>query len=291
MKASLLYKEFVLGGHMLALGTAGIAATSALLMQHNPTFNLLLMAYLFSYGAYSINRRAEMQQDMISNPERTSHLASRSKFIPLISSAYLLLGYILAITVNIYFFTVLLLPLILAFAYSIGSKRLEKLIGARRLKDKLLVKNVVISLSWALIPFIVSLYYLKLSVAIIPISLFIFFRLMLNTIFFDVRDVEADRRFGVSTVPVVLGINKSFKAMELSDIASALIIILSSVANIIPSYSILLVVTSLYSFYYRHVATRDNEKMNILCDLVADGEYLLWAPVLLAGRLLSGLVV
>ena len=68
-------KELVYGGHMLALGTASIAASSAILLGRSPTFLLLLMAYLFSYGAYMLNRGSEVTQDSISNPGRTNYLS------------------------------------------------------------------------------------------------------------------------------------------------------------------------------------------------------------------------
>ena len=67
-----LAKEVVYGGHFLALGTSSIAASSAILLGKTPTLDLLLMAYLFSYGAYMLNRGSEVDQDRISNPGRTN---------------------------------------------------------------------------------------------------------------------------------------------------------------------------------------------------------------------------
>ena len=72
-----VYRELVMGGHILALGTASIAAASAIMLGGKPTAVLLVMAYLFSYGAYMMNRKAEMEEDAVSNPVRTGYLSRR----------------------------------------------------------------------------------------------------------------------------------------------------------------------------------------------------------------------
>ena len=202
---------------MLALGTASIAAASAILLGRSPTFLLLLMAYLFSYGAYMLNRGSEVTQDSISNPGRTNYLSGRSKYLSLISAVSFGIGYVIAFFTNLIFFFALIVPLALALVYSIGSKKLTGLIGAKRLKDKLLVKNLAISFGWSLIPVLVGLYYKSLPLLLLSFVPFIFFRLMSNTIFFDVRDVKADGAYGVRTIPVVYGKALSYNIMNLFD--------------------------------------------------------------------------
>ena len=53
------------------------------------------MAYLFSYGAYMLNRGSEVVQDSISNPARTDFLQGRSKYLNAISGASFGLGYLI----------------------------------------------------------------------------------------------------------------------------------------------------------------------------------------------------
>jgi 4-hydroxybenzoate polyprenyltransferase len=191
-----VYRELVMGGHILALGTASIAAASAILLGGNPTAVLLIMAYLFSYGAYMMNRNAEMEEDAVSNPVRTGYLARREKYLPAITLTCFATGYLLAALTNVIFFLALLLPLFLSLLYSVGSRRLVPLLGARKLKEKLLFKNVTISFGWSLIPLLVALYYQRAGLELLLIAPFIFLRLMLNTILFDVRDLEGDKASG-----------------------------------------------------------------------------------------------
>src|SRR5712692_3307060 len=90
------YRELVMGGHILALGTASMAVASAILLGFRPTLPLLTMAYLFSYGAYAMNRSVELKADAVSHPRRTGYLARRGRYLPLISFGCFAAGYLLA---------------------------------------------------------------------------------------------------------------------------------------------------------------------------------------------------
>jgi 4-hydroxybenzoate polyprenyltransferase len=278
-------RELVLGGHLLALGTASIAASASLLMGQKPTLPLLVMAYLFSFGAYMLNRASEMDEDSVSNPVRTRYLGGRRKYLPAITAGSFVIGYSLAALRNLVFFTALLVPLLLALVYSIGSRRLVKYVGARRLKDTLLVKNVAISFGWSLIPILVGFYFLSLPSILFGIGVFIFLRLMVNTILFDTRDAKGDQMFGVRTLPTVYGPTRAFALMTLFDSASALVLVLLVLTGSLPSYALVLLLLTLYSFGYRALARRPGANLNFVCDVVADGEYLMWGPLILLGKL------
>lgn len=279
-------KELVYGGHFLALGTSSIAAACAILLGKNPTVSLLLMAYLFSFGAYMLNRGSEVSQDSISSPDRTNYLQGRSKYLTAISATVFGIGYVIAYFTNLIFFLALLAPLVLAVAYSVGSKKLARVLGAKRLKDKLLVKNIAISFGWSLIPLLVGLYYRSITLVLLSVAPFIFFRLMSNTIFFDLRDVKADSAYGVRTVPVIYGASRAYLFMNLFDCLSALYVVSLVLVRTLPLFSAVMVVFPLYSVAYRFLAARPNSNLSFLCDVIADGEYLLWGPVLFLGKIL-----
>lgn len=279
-------RELVYGGHLLALGTSSIAAAAAILLGRPPTMVLLVMAYLFSYGAYMLNRGAEVTQDSISDPARTSFLQSRSKYLMTISGASFAIGYVLAATVSFVFFLALLAPLVLALAYTVGSKKMVRFIGAKRLKDKLLVKNIVISFAWSLIPVLVGLYYASLPIALFAFSPFVFLRLMSNTVFFDLRDVLADREFGVRTAPAVYGSDFSYKMMDGFDILSVAYVFFLIAVHLFPLYSLIMASLPVYSLIYRWLSRNPGSDLSFLCNFVADGEYILWGPLLFFGKII-----
>jgi 4-hydroxybenzoate polyprenyltransferase len=282
-------KEIVYGGHLLALGTVAIAACSSLLIERAPTFQLLLMAYLFSFGAYMLNRSSDFNEDKLSAPSRTDHLGRRAPQLRKIALLSFCIGYALAATTaNMLFFLALVMPLVLALGYTVGSKRLRGLIGTTRLKERLLVKNLVTSFGWSLIPLLVGLYFQDLIGAeLLAFAAFVFLRLMSNTIFFDVRDVRADSVSGVRTIPIVYGARKTYSAMLLIDLLSAASLIISVLLlRILPPVVTPLLVLPAYSVAYRYLAQKPGADIGFLCDVVADGEYLLWIALFVLGYFL-----
>jgi 4-hydroxybenzoate polyprenyltransferase len=283
---SIAYRELVLGGHLLALGTASIAAAAALVFGKSPTLALLVMAYLFSFGAYMMNRSAEMDKDLASHPERTNYLAARRRILPAVVAASFLVGYVLAATVSWIFFLALLAPLALSLLYSVGSKRLVGLIGTTNLKQKLLLKNVSISLGWSLIPILVGFYFGAFDLPLLLLGPFIFLRLMTNTIVFDIRDAEGDRENAVRTLPTELGVPRSFQVVGAIDAASAAYLVLLLAIGLVPSYALTLMLLPIYSTIYRAFAIRSRANLGFICDFVADAEYALWGPLIYLGKIL-----
>ncbi|MDG7005724.1 MAG: UbiA family prenyltransferase [Nitrososphaerota archaeon] len=279
------YRELVLGGHLLALGTASIAGAAAYLFGRSPTPVLLVMAYLFSFGAYMMNRSAEMDQDLASHPERTSYLARRRRALPAVVAGAFLVGYTLAATVSLVFFVALLVPLALSLLYSVGSKRLVGLIGTRNLKQKVLLKNFTIAFGWSLIPVLVGLYFGAFDAPLLLLGPFIFLRLMTNTIVFDIRDAEGDRQNGVETLPTRLGVPRSFDVVALIDAGSAAYLVALLAAGLLPAFSLSLLALPVYSAIYRGFAMRSGADLAFICDAVADAEYVLWGPLIYLGKL------
>jgi 4-hydroxybenzoate polyprenyltransferase len=282
--AARAYKELVYGGHLLALGTSSMAATVAIILGKFPSWDLLVMAYFFSLGAYSINRISDFDQDAVSHPDRTAYLKGRRGALKGIAAGCFAFGYFLALLRNFVFFSALLVPLVLAVAYSVGSGRMKSALGVSRLKEVTLVKNVTISFGWSLIPILVGLYYLDVPLDVLAMAPFIFLRLMVNTIFFDQRDIDADAKFGVKTLPVKLGLAGSTRAMDVLDLASGAYIIAVVAAAVVPFFALALLVFVPYSFAYRAYAKSGRHK-DSLRDLAADGEYLLWGVVTYIGHL------
>ena len=271
---------------MLAVGTASIAAASTVLLGVTATPLLLVMAYLFSYGAYMMNRTTEMDQDAVSHPDRTALMGGRRKYLPAITGGCFLLGYGFALTVNYVFFAALLVPLAFALAYSVGSKRLVRVMGVAKLKDKLLIKNLFVSLGWALVPVMVGFYYLKFEQAVLLMGVLIFLRLMVNTLIFDVRDIEGDKAAGIRTVPVVYGADATYRVMASID-ALALAFLAAAVGlGLLPAPAAVLGALPAYSLAYAFLAKRQKARLSFICDVLVDGEYLIWGPLMYLGAAL-----
>jgi 4-hydroxybenzoate polyprenyltransferase len=278
-----VYNELVYGGHLLSLGTASITATASVILGRSPPVDLLVIAYLFSHAAYTLNRASEVDQDTISHPERTAFVNERRRVLRSIVPVYFLVGFALALMRNLFFFLVLLIPLALSGLYSIGSERFVKLAGARRFKEKLVVKNVTVAGAWSLIPLIVCLYFPQVSLAPLLIAPFIFLRILSNTVFFDIRDMSADISFGTRTIPSMYGLRTASIFMQATDITAFCYLAIVTFYGLVPFFALTLAVFPIYSFLYRYLS-RFVDK-DVIRDLIADGEFALWAPAIYLAKI------
>jgi 4-hydroxybenzoate polyprenyltransferase len=96
---------------------------------------------------------------------------------------------------NFFSFAIALLPLVIAFLYSIC-----------KLKRFFLVKNILIAIAICASVLIVPAYYENWTGVWGMLFLFFFIMMLTNTILFDIKDIRGDSVFGIHTLPGVLGI-------------------------------------------------------------------------------------
>lgn len=274
-----IWSEFVYGGHLLSLGAVSIVYTAAVLLDINITWDFLVIVYLGSYASYIYNRYREFDKDFFTNPARTKHLEKYVKYIPIIIA----LSTLIIIGIFLYFnkITALLFALFLfslSFSYSILFKDISKrIIG---------FKNFYISLGWALLVVLLGIYYsLPIAWSILLVALFVYLRLYLNTNFFDIKDIESDKKEKLLTLSVVFGQKKLITILNLINILTGLPIIIGVFLHFLPIYSLTLLFTIPYAFYYLNTKKRENNRF--LYYVIADGEYILWPIFILSSKILS----
>lgn len=272
---------------MLGLGTSALAFTAALLLGYTPAPGLLLTAYLFTYASYTLNRKKEWQQDLISFPERTQYILRRAHYINIIITACYVTAFVIAFLTSLIFFAALLIPLILSYLYNVGSKRFVPIIGVSRIKEKLLVKNIVVSAGWGLAAFLTLIYYSgPFSATVLAVFAFITFRLFVNTVFCDIRDVKGDADTGIKTLPIVLGVRRTRFLLIIINTLSGLFVLLSVSAGLLPPMAHLVNLVTLYAYYYILRSFSPKANMAYLTDFVADGEMLVTVPLAILGRMM-----
>jgi 4-hydroxybenzoate polyprenyltransferase len=109
--------------------------------------------------------------------------------------------------------------------------------------------------------------------------------MFINTTFFDIKDVKADKKAGLKTFPVVFGNDNTKLFLIFLNLLSITPIIIGVYLNLLPLYSIALLITVIYAFLYlnkRKLFTNQTTLYNV----VVDGEFIFWLPYILIGRLL-----
>ena len=273
---NLAWNEFIYGGHLLSLGAVSVVFTSAVLLNIKTTWDCLAIVYLGTQSVYLYNRYKEFKKDTSTNPKRTKYIKRYVKYIPLIVFSFSFTTIAIVVLFNKFLvFTFGLFLLLIGIFYSESLKRFTKKIIA--------FKNFIVSLIWASLVIFLALYYASSwNLALILIITFVFLRLFLNTIFFDIKDIKSDKAEGLLTLPIVYEKTK-LKLMYylyLINILSAFPIIIGIVFKRLPQFSIGLLLTIPYSFYYLRKINETNVNFNFISYVFVDGEYLLW-PILI----------
>mgnify|MGYP000052318336 CR=1 FL=1 len=85
-------------------------------------------------------------------------------------------------------------------------------------------------------------------ISLLLLFLFVFLRWIINTAFFDVKDIEADKKDNLKTFPVVLG-NKNFlRFIHILNLFSFSPIIIGVYFDTLPSFTLALCLFYFYSF-------------------------------------------
>ena len=165
---------------------------------------------------------------------------------------------------------IILFPFCIGIVYSIK-------ISNFRLKDVTGVKNITVALSWAVIGGFLPSTVSDLSpIAIMLIFYFAFSKLFINTVLFDVRDIEGDRINNVKTIPVVFGMKNTRRFLLILNSTLIPWLIHSYTGGFFHRYIPVLIFGIIYGYWYILHFCRDGLKIGRSIDLLVDGE---WIPL------------
>jgi 4-hydroxybenzoate polyprenyltransferase len=189
------------------VGMTGFFQTFAgyILLGGIPNLSLCLAVSLMTFSVYNLNKLTDIKEDSINAPERMKFLAGkRAQMLYVSLGAYVLSAAIAFLTLPSAL-PVVFIPLA---ANTLYSSRLIPSIP--RLKDIPVMKNVTVALSWAFVCTLMPGIEMNEPVkAVMPVVYFMIARVFINTVIFDIRDVDGDRANGIRTLPVIMGERKT----------------------------------------------------------------------------------
>lgn len=179
-------------------------------------FILILATVLIASGGYIINDINDIRSDIINKPNKVivgkkiSTKAADYLYLSLNFSG-LVLGYYLSYSINNNsFFAIFIIASLLSYLY------------ATKLKKKLFIKNLTVSILVFLGIFIVAIYdivpatntynskeQLLVFTIVLKISSFAFLLTLAREIIKDITDIQGDKKLKINTIPIALGQKKS----------------------------------------------------------------------------------
>jgi len=237
---------------------------------------LLLAAFFVTFTVYNLNKLTDKEEDSVNLPERGDYVQGNERLLLLLSIFSYFIALLLGFLVNFLTMPVLLFPFIVGIFYSM---RIHPKLP--RLKDIVGVKSSIVATSWAVITTFIPAICSQNASTIVPLIFYFFFiKLFVNTILFDVRDIDGDKKSGVKTIPVTIGRSKTKKLLLAIHSSLMAWLAISVLLGLFSRYLPVLIFCIVYGYWYINHFCNKNEKIRgFSLDLLVDGEWLFVAAL------------
>jgi len=260
---------------LLSLNAAMVVVFGFFLYSSRIMPDLLLAAFLVTFGVYGLNKVTDKNEDSINRPET---VPKNSGYYVLFSIASMLIGFLIGLLEGIIAFTVLFAPIIIGVIYSL---RLSKSIP--RLKEIIGVKSLAVATIWALTGSLLpnSILTAKRDASVVVFT-YIFIRIFVGTILFDVLDKKGDLASGINTIPIRLGRYKTKKLLIFVNSFGMILLVYCLATGIFIQFLPALLFGVLYGYLAIWFFFKDNCK-RFTAELMLDAE---WLPIIIITGLL-----
>lgn len=273
--------EFIHGGHLLSLGGISIVYVSSALLKIGITWDFVVVVYLLIELIYQYNHYKEFQVDQLCNPERTSHIKKYISILPFLLFVLFALLISIPFVFNKSYSSIIFVSflLLLGFIYSHYLKKItKKIIG---------FKSYFVALMWTSLIVFMALYYsvsLTMISSLVLVSSFVFLREFVGIAFSDIKDMETDKEEGLRTLAIVFGKERLIDILNIMNILAVVPIVLGIYFNIFPQFSIILLLTVPYTFYYLQKAKSRMANISYLTSTLVNSEDLWWTAYIIIGK-------
>jgi 4-hydroxybenzoate polyprenyltransferase len=225
-----------------AINAVCVSLITFYLIGHPILFSILLTVFSGTLLIYTLNRYTDREEDIINNPHRLWFLERYGKATLTIAAGLYIISLFFLLQLKLAAFVIALLPLIIAILYSMF-----------RLKKVFLLKNISVSSGLLCAVLIVFVIFGDFTIFSLLLAVFFFLAFLVNTIICDIKDIEGDVRYNISTLPGIYGLRKTKMVCYFLLLLGALMI---PALILFTPRSYLLLVYSLYTGIY--IAFADN---------------------------------
>lgn len=253
----------------LSLDSVAMLWVSFIFFDVVPIPTLLCAMFLVVYSVYTFNRLTDHEEDVLNAPERSVFVKGNERFMLYTAIASYIVALVLGWIENPFAALILTFPIMLGWVYS---KNVFSMLGLPRLKDIFIMKNLTISIGWAVcVVFLPILYTSGNAVVVLLFFSFFIIKIFINSVLFDVRDVKGDSLCGVKTIPVVIGIKRTCHLLLILN--SLLTVLICIFSDFISRYLPILLISIVYGYGYIIYFCREPSRDRILFDVFVDEEW------------------
>ena len=232
---------------------------------------LLLAAFCLAMSVYSLNRVSDLEEDSINAPDKGRFIKKNRDYLLFASIEFIDIAVVLALFTNPVAITVILFAFCVSVFYGLGSRRF-------RLKNVLFLKNMTVAGTMATAAVLLPLaVHANIVFVVLMVAYFIFLKTLIEGVLHDARDIEGDRKAGVGSVPVALGINKTRNLLLLLNSTLVVWLAFALFQAIFYPYIAVLIFSLLYGYWVILRFTRTGAKTSRVWYSLVAGEWIILA--------------
>lgn len=271
---------FMYGGFLTAMALPLLVLCMTLLMDEPLSWQALAISYLLPLIIYGHDYYMGRDSDAASNPERAIVVGRKAgTFLFVLAAEGLLLAALLLMAGNLGLLVFILMLLTGGIAYPAFFKNVTRTIPG--------FKSIYVSFIWAAAAaFMPFFQYSKGSGIFFALMFaFIFLKTMINVIFFDIKDIEADRNKGLKTIPALLGKEGTLRSLYGLNLITLAPILLGVYWGSLPAPALAWLGLPVYVAYYLYRGRKSDEKgIRRISYVLAESETLLWLILIVFGK-------
>ncbi|WP_135611426.1 UbiA family prenyltransferase [Methanococcoides sp. AM1] len=273
-----LWRDFIYGGHIFAFGAICVAFMCSILFVIPVTWDFLIIIYLMFYIIYLYDYFNGTEDDHKTNSKRAEYFReNNSRTLALILYGSIIsIAFIYVLYSDIPNMLIGFAILILGLTYQAYFKAITKKITA--------FKNIFVSLVWAILVYVMFMYYsYPITTEALIMSAFVFLRMTGIQILFDIRDIEGDKKKGLRTLPAIYGYKKGLLTLIAINFITVILLIYETYIQVLPPVALMIVPVMFYSQnYLQKVNKSRNDHKNYL---FAAGEPFIWFILIFSGSM------
>lgn len=273
-----LSRGLILTDVYASLNAALVAAIFMAL--HGPGAGLEAAAIIFAeaLAVYALNRQVDEEIDAINNPERTAFLC-RNRMLVLVPALALFLAaaaYALAASSAAFAVVAAIFAASMLYSFPLLPAPLVRVLGFARLKEALVLKNVSVGAMYGMFVFIPAfLASAAVDWGVAALFAFITLRFFIVSTVFDLRDVEGDRKLGISTIPLALGAERTAGLLQVLNAASVAVVLGAFLISAAPRQLLAVAaITAIFGSYYINETQKPRADLRFICGYVAEADIL-----------------
>lgn len=271
-------------GVIIGFSMAGLAIIINVLLSEPFSFHLTLVWFSITSGLYTANRLIESDKDAAIDNIISSAVSTYKSTLLVFSVSMSLLGIFLAFYEKMELGLLVVLTILYFTLYTTNLKKIAFKKGGRRLKDYLGVKSLMVGIGLSFVVLYTGTYFhITNLMALTLLYLRTVFNEAMNTIIYDMKDLEADRINGVNTLPITLGTLKTRYILHSINGGVTIITLAGFFVHAFPSYCLgLLISFPYFAFLIEYLVHEPYRKGHLYLQYtLLDGAYIVIVPFVL----------